>query len=148
MKRDSGFSLIELLTITSLIGVLAFLSIVNYREYKTKALYSGAEILMKNARIAMEAGKIDVEGQMRLFRAWSTSQGMVTSGDGQTIAPGLNNMKDYYIFVHYDPRCNHGGCSESMVMAKTCKGNQYLSWARAGDGTESLIEHVSGGWGC
>ncbi|HQH27615.1 MAG TPA: prepilin-type N-terminal cleavage/methylation domain-containing protein, partial [Oligoflexia bacterium] len=58
---ESGFTLVELLLVSVIIVVLAGLSVQAYIIHKENAYHAVAMQMMKQARNALEGGKVDSE---------------------------------------------------------------------------------------
>jgi type IV pilus assembly protein PilE len=54
MKRDSGFTLIELMIVIAVIGILMAIAIPNYSEYVTRSRITRATAALSDMRVRME----------------------------------------------------------------------------------------------
>lgn len=150
MKRDaeSGFTLVELLTVVAIIGVLASLGISSFKVYRTSAYYALISQTYGQARTAMEAGINDVDNPPALVPlTQQLAAGDIQNNGARDLLPALKLPKDTLFKVSYDPDCSAGGCVREFIEVKHCKGAEYLQWSRLGDGTDVLLEKISG-FGC
>jgi type IV pilus assembly protein PilA len=60
-RNDSGFSMIELLVVISIIGILAATAIQQYQSYRSRAFNSRAQSDLRNTISAQEAHFADAE---------------------------------------------------------------------------------------
>ena len=61
MTRESGFSMIELLIVISIIGILAAMAVPQFREYRLRAYDARAKTDLHNVATAEEAYYVDHE---------------------------------------------------------------------------------------
>ena len=127
IESEAGFTLLELLVASAIIVILSGLSIQSYVIYREDAYHKLAMQMMGQTRTAMEAGKVDSEsfGSATMF-VETTDPGPATSGDGETIVPGLVLPEDFYLYVWHDPTCATDSCVEDYVITRHCKANQRV----------------------
>jgi len=53
MKKQQGFTLIELMIVTSVIGILASIAIPSYQDYTVRAQISEGLVLSSAAKVAL-----------------------------------------------------------------------------------------------
>jgi type IV pilus assembly protein PilA len=59
MKKDEGFTLIELMIVIAIIGILAAIAIPQFSAYRMRSYNSAAESDLRNAATAQEAYYVD-----------------------------------------------------------------------------------------
>jgi type IV pilus assembly protein PilA len=89
MRKNEGFTLIELMIVIAIIGILAAIAIPQFSAYRTRSYNAAAEADLRNAATAQEAYYVD--NQRYLNDPTSligsnyglyTSQGVTLSGTG------------------------------------------------------------------
>jgi prepilin-type N-terminal cleavage/methylation domain-containing protein len=127
-QRESGFTLIELMTVSSIILILAKLSIANYESIKQTVYEKSLDSTLHDAKTAIEAGKgnftesnmnwlslwTDGDGNMHAFAGGPDGGGEVPAGQ---IVPGIN--------VGHDTRLN-------LFVSSWCE-ETTLDWCGPGD---------------
>lgn len=89
LRKQAGFSLVELMCVVGIVGVLAAISVANYQSMTLRARRAEADTLMKTAQTLVIAHWSENPYQpsdaptVTAFRALGTSVG--TRGDGTTI---------------------------------------------------------------
>jgi type IV pilus assembly protein PilA len=90
MRKNEGFTLIELMIVIAIIGILAAIAIPQFSAYRTRSYNSSAEADLRNAATAQEAYYVDCQKyvsnpQTNLIGStygFYTSQKVVVSGAG------------------------------------------------------------------
>ena len=89
MRKNEGFTLIELMIVIAIIGILAAIAIPQFSAYRTRSYNAAAEADLRNAATAQEAYYVDKQTyvdnpQTELIGAtygFYTSQGVLADGD-------------------------------------------------------------------
>ncbi len=144
MRRDSGFTLLELLVVMTMIGILSYLGLTSFYVYKSDAAYSVAESVLRNARVAVEASLNDIDNPPAAVDLVQTASGKITNQSASQYLPGMQLPKNIKITVVYDPSCAEAGCQSDFLEVRHCLGKEYLQWVRFGDGTEAQLNHLAG----
>ena len=92
MRKNEGFTLIELMIVIAIIGILAAIAIPQFSAYRTRSYNASAEADLRNAATAQEAYYVDkqtyvADPQTNLVGSTYglyTSQGVTLDGDGGT----------------------------------------------------------------
>lgn len=146
-RKDSGFTLVELITAVGIIGVLASISIQSFSVYKKNAYYSIATRTLGDARIAFSAAETGTEGDLPSLST-TISTGGETTGVADEILPGLIMPVGVSLNVSYNPSCDNAGCDVISLISAHCKGEAYTTWIRSGDYFDILVEKISGAGPC
>jgi prepilin-type N-terminal cleavage/methylation domain-containing protein len=92
MRKNEGFTLIELMIVIAIIGILAAIAIPQFSAYRTRSYNAAAEADLRNAATAQEAYYVDtqtyvVDPQTNLIGStygFYTSQNVFVDGDAAT----------------------------------------------------------------
>jgi len=109
MKKNEGFTLIELMIVIAIIGILAAIAIPQFSAYRQRSFNAAAEADVRNAATAQEAYYVDfqrytatVTGLIGATYGFYTSQdvrigGALTGTQYQMSAYHLRGNKTYII---------------------------------------------------
>jgi prepilin-type N-terminal cleavage/methylation domain-containing protein len=61
MRKNEGFTLIELMIVIAIIGILAAIAIPQFSAYRTRSYNAAAEADLRNAATAQEAYYVDTQ---------------------------------------------------------------------------------------
>ena len=141
INNQSGWSLLELMVITSILGVLAGIMTSSLQIYSDTAEYGKAEVAQRNALTAIEAGSTSIEG-IALIDDWSGQFGEPLAGDLANALPGMVvpvDVQIHGIFV----QCADGSSESHAVnfITYACGADQYLAWVKTCGGVISTLEH-------
>lgn len=148
-KKESGFTLVELLVTVSIIGVLAQLSITSFYIYKGKAEFAKAASLYRNARTAEQAGTDDLGSSFTMSYTESTDSGGALAGLLAGLLPGITMPKDVIVGASVDSCSSGGGMDPNLVLVvKPCRGDgKHIEYVRLCNGIDTLDFNAPGN-GC
>jgi type II secretory pathway pseudopilin PulG len=146
-NSQSGFTLIELFTAITTVGVLAGITIQSFSVYRKKAFYSVSTQTLYDARLAFGAAESDADSALPSIVS-KIDMGGPTGGDDASVLPGLVLPQDVVVDLSHNPDCEDEGCDLIALTVAHCKAEEYSTWARSGVASELLVEKISGNGGC
>ena len=119
---QSGFTLIELLVSIAILGVLFATSLQSFKVYRQLAYDSMASQLMKDTRIAVEAGriKLDEEEGPEWFWAWTDGNGVLQGWRVNDFVPGLKTGQRGRLFVNFNTWCTASNIADWCPSGQKC----------------------------
>jgi len=92
MRKNEGFTLIELMIVIAIIGILAAIAIPQFSAYRTRSYNAAAEADLRNAATAQEAYYVDKQTYVAAPQTnltgstygFYTSQGVTVDGTAGT----------------------------------------------------------------
>ncbi len=143
-NNQSGFSLIELLTVVALIGILSSIATQAFTLYKDKAQHSSAITLFNQLRTSLEGGKIESESFPEEIMEVAQQEAGTASGEyGQTLLKGLVIPPLHKIYVRHDPTCEDDLCLEDVVSVRHCQSSKIVTFSQFHSGVYSLNVNTS-----
>lgn len=119
IKKEKGFTLIELMIVVAIIGILAAIAIPQFSSYRIKAFNSAAQTDLRNMMTSEEATYADTQS----YAATSTGK-----GPGQiTALPGAKISSN----VTYSVQSITSGSAYTIYTGHT-KGNKYYAGNETG----------------
>jgi type IV pilus assembly protein PilE len=109
MRRERGFTLLELMIVVAVVGILAAIAVPSYREYITRSKITEATSQLSDLRIKMEQYFMD-------NRRYST-----TTGGGTCGIPGGNTPTtsgtQYFTYTCASSNANAAGDQQFTITA-------------------------------
>lgn len=141
---ERGFTLIELLVTFTVIGVLAAISVANFSQYRAGAAYASAVQTLNSAQTVLNAQLVEDAAYAGFTAVTQNSAGPITDAAMGAIFRQLILPTEVSITASYDPTCDTGACQAAYIEVHHCKGQEYVSWSRFGDGVEIRNENIAG----
>ena len=95
MRKNEGFTLIELMIVIAIIGILAAIAIPQFSAYRTRSYNSAAEADLRNAATAQEAYYVDTQKYVATPTSLlGATYGFYTS-TGVNVPAGSANTQQY-----------------------------------------------------
>ncbi len=146
--KENGFTLVELLTAITIIGILSSLSLANLNEYKGEAYHAIAKSAMANARTSLESriiGDPDFT-YIAVVIEKDSSLSTLTSGESvQSILPGYEHTTG--VVVDASAFGTLSGSTQRTVYTQHCNGplavggnNKVWHWSSLDSGVSLLTE--------
>lgn len=150
LRSQDGFTFIELLVVTSVIGILAASSLQSYMEYLDNGYRARARIAMSDVRTSMEGAHVGQENVSAELSTSTNQPGLVTAGDGATLLPGFVNSKDLQLTASFSGPCDSGLAGDTCLLESAtvhvCKVGYQLVFLRYKDGVSVDSESQGAPW--
>lgn len=146
-NSQSGFTLVELLTVVAIIGILASLSVASFSRAKHIASFSLVAATMHQARTASGAGLSNDPPALRAgvpYTEIADNDELRGNALASIYLSGLVMPNNVSVKVEYRPEC-HGNdaCPMEYLEIQNSSACSYQTWTRFGDGAEEIIEFPS-----
>ena len=143
-QPSGGFTLVELLVVVSILLILGSLSLSAFSLYKEQARVRSSEELMRNARLALEAGKGDNESfPAAMIIVDQNAPGVIADATGKALMPGLVLPDHFRLFATHDPTCAADACMEDFIQARHCQTSKKTVYFRTFGGIEATMYNVA-----
>lgn len=147
--NDKGFSLIELLTVTAIMGVLSVMVTQSYSIYKDRAEHGSAIALFNQSRTALEGGKINSDNFPDEVMEVQESGPVVPGGEwGQVLLKGLVIPDNHQVYVRHIPNCVEELCIEDIISVRHCQTSKMVSYASFHSGAMVVNLYEEAGEAC
>jgi type IV pilus assembly protein PilA len=101
MKKNEGFTLIELMIVIAIIGILAAIAIPQFSAYRKRSYNAGAEADLRNAATAQEAYFVDFSRYSpNVAGIIGSTYGLFTT-DRVTVGVVAGNTSGYTMTSHH-----------------------------------------------
>jgi prepilin-type N-terminal cleavage/methylation domain-containing protein len=145
---EQGFTLLELLVTTGILGILWGTSLTAMNEYREAAYHSIVRQTVSEARTSFEAGKTEQDKLGGWYYFDVKTPGRITQAGANQIIPGLINKDNMWLIIQAQPGCEGNRsiawCLVEYVRAQHCKDNFVRVYYRYGDGTEYDFTYDTG----
>jgi type IV pilus assembly protein PilA len=132
VKREAGFTLIEILAVMLIIGILAAIAIPAFFNQRNKASDSGAKEMAHTSRVAMEALGSDNDG------SYSTASPANLNATERSLATAAGSPPKPYVSAA-------SGTADSWTLTITAPTGNAFTVAKSSSGVLSLTCTVPAG---
>lgn len=146
-KRQRGVTIMELMTVVTIVGILAATMLPIMNEYRYKARYAVAFQALHDAHLT-SGSSYSRDTQVASFSGVEqVEQGRVRDASAAALLEGFQNPEGAKLYADYDSSCQDGGCQQLFLQVAHCKGKEYAQLFQFGDGSYVKVEHIAGA-GC
>jgi len=147
-NKERGFSMIELLTVVTIVALLSKLALTSFVIYRGKAEYSKAVSLYQSARTASTAGEGDVGDSFEMAFTESTDNGAPLAGSLRDYFPRLPVPENVVLGASVTPCAGSGIVPNVVISVKPCRGDgKHIEYVRFCNGFDT-VEYDAAGNGC
>ena len=133
LRKENGFSLIELMIVVGIIGILATLALPRFKEFQAKARMSEAKVILNGIYALQESHHLDTNRYVNVGLHGRNDSGSVVCPSNDTGAAAIGFVIDPCIAGTTSPTPRYG---YTVVNANA---SSYEARARSGSGDNNLV---------
>ncbi len=142
MKNENAFTLVELLATTSIVGILASLSIANMTEFRSTAMgaqRTAAISMLRTAFAARDEGGKDLTGdnQRQIGKNYNgTFYASVNGGTRENLMAGVPEKPEYFHYYTVERNSNTASATANIQrhVIYDCRDGTFHQWYLKNDG--------------
>lgn len=143
LRSEKGMTLIELITVTVVLSILAGMMISTFKAYRGTAAHFVALQTLRDSRVALQAALIEPEDHTTFLGLTTQAiQGPFQNPVANSLLPGFQIPKNTQVSIYFDPECDSVGCTSELLQVNHCIGQRLALWERYGDGSEVMLDSL------